>query len=275
VKIISNNERQFIAENRGLGAYIMAILILLIGIGVVVAGMSKGALVIWATGFGLLIVGVIILLGNKSERLVADKDLQTVSISTKGILGSKSVDYAFDTIASLRTVEEYRQVSTGNTNELNSGFSIGTGGVGVGGRTELQLRVVTQLLMTDGSVVVIEKNSSNANGGALLSSSHANGIGQALGLFLDKPYQLINPNMNPLELVHDVISAIKGDGPAEASFTPTQNQPVSNGANRPVPNIVLPAASQPQNGPGFASLSPGTTPDTKPPVETPPVPPLS
>ncbi|MBW4061316.1 hypothetical protein HJC99_01950 [Candidatus Saccharibacteria bacterium] len=274
MKIIESSPDRLVARNRGIGGYSGGGIGVLVGIGTVIFGLAHKAPGVWAVGLGVLAVGVLILLTNKSELLTADRASATVSIELKGLTGGKNQQYTFDQISSVTSLQQYQQVNTGN-NSNNTGVGFGVGSTG---GSQLQLQTTTQLVLADGTSVVIEKITSNANGGMLLSTQSSHGIGEPLATFLGKPYQLVAPNLNPLEMVHDVVAAIRGDAsPTTPSVVP--------GAPA-VPSAPVAPASTPEqqptvptlNGPGFAAVESPSSPAIEPPIvptNEPPAPPTA
>jgi hypothetical protein len=103
---------------------------------------------------------------------------------------------------------------------------------GIGVDTNTQLVTSTQLVMADGTSVVIEKTSHNAGSGALLSTHSQDGIGAQLAQFIGKPFQLVNPGGDTAAMVGAVVQALRGESSGTKSsdgapMTPASSNPAS------------------------------------------------
>lgn len=255
MKIIEDSASRLVLKEGALTKRIVGGVMLVAGIGLVVAGLL-GQKILIAVGAALSIFGVLFALLSKSDVVVADiqsKQLTVTFTSLKNRSG-QSQACSFSDVASVVLTQDYRTTTVPGANQSN-GISFGAGPMNTG-NTQTQILMTLTLQLHTGATITIANEQHQATAGLGVSLNKLPALGQKLADTLGVPFQETgSPTLS--QAIHSVVQAVRGDssqGETTASFSPavpTQPTPVSgmNSAPPAVPSQNPTTEVQPPSAP--------------------------
>lgn len=226
-----------------------------VGLGLLVVGFSQKPFLIFGPIFAL--AGVAAILLSKDVTLTASKSGQTITLSSKGLVGSEHHQTVqFPQVRQVQIVNEYQVRTSSNLSSANKS-RLSNGGVS---NISYEMRSTLMLALNDGSFFNISNETKPVGGMTInLSGNPLPSMGQELANFIGVPFENIAPT-SPGDMLGGV-QAIK-----TAFKQPPESVVPPSPAPAPSPSPVPPV-------PPTAPIPPVATPVLPPIPPAPPLPP--
>jgi hypothetical protein len=270
VKIVTESADQLVASDKEIGQLIAAPVVVVVGLLVVLLGLTNHVVVGDVIGLVLLLAGALMILTRKVRTLTVDRASGSVHFSLKSITKKGSYDYKVQDIAKIQLLSQYQTTNTNSPSQNSgTGISFGTGGAMGMGNTQTQQTTKLVLVLKDGTSIDIADGSRSMSTMGVFSSVPNQGVGQKIAQFMGVPFENVGPESLG-QAVSEIAGAIRGGSQPPLSVTQPPAAPVS-----PVPPVASDSSHiGVPDQPGFAAIRPpATQAPTAPPAPAPVSPP--
>lgn len=237
MKIITEDQNQLVATDKAIGALVMGVVFVLVGIAIAVTSLGSHSMPGTLIGLAFAAVGALIVVFHKTRTLTVDKASSQITVTLKGLVGSGQRSYPLGEVVKMQLVTSYQTVSTGGPR--TSGISIGGAG-----NTETEQKTRLLLVLKDGTTIDLADGQRSMQSFGIFGSVPNQAAGQRIAAYLGVPFESVG-DQSLGQVIGAVENAIKGQAQAP-SVVPTSQPPAA-----PVPN-----AAEPQPAPDSDSALP-------------------
>ncbi len=235
MKIVEDSPNRLVLKEGDLGPIAFAIITLLVGIVVLVLGLTYHAklhnsYLFDAIGIVVVGLGVFLLASAKSDTVTADKTSQLLTVIFKSLKNKQGANqsYSFADIQSVQLTQHYQQVMEAPNNINNGpGISFG-GGFGVGNiNTQTMLDQNLAILLKNGTTITIANEDKQTGFSLGISANSLVTKGQKLAAVIGVPFNQQGPS-SPGQLFQGIERDIVGQPQSFNQSPPPQtpsNQP--------------------------------------------------
>jgi hypothetical protein len=219
MKIISSDTNTLIAEDKAISQMLAAVIITLVGLGLMVAGLVARQLVLGLVGLVVFALGAIFVVTTKQRRLTIDKATGQITFRVKGITGSSEHPYAISDVAKLQLVSEVQTTAT-NNGPASPGLSFDNSNRS----TTTSQQTHLQLVLKNGESIDLADGSRNLSSMAIFSKVPNQGVGKQIADFLGVAFEQVGAGTID-QAVTAVRDAITGQNAAPSVVAASQDMP--------------------------------------------------